>query len=99
MGAKTSLIPQMDFLSFSPIPRSNAPTRLTGEKNTRVFECVAKSGLTGVTVLEAAEQLDLEAADIGPRFSELHSLHLIRKTDSRRKGRVVWIIFNVGSKS
>lgn len=97
MGHKTSVIPQLDFLTSSIVPRSNAPTKLTGARNILVMNCIKQSGNFGCTTDEIAITLNARSselilsADLGPRLSELHRMNMVRKTEAIRRGKIVWV--------
>lgn len=91
MGQKTSIIPQMDFLSPSLLPMSHRATKLTGDKNTQIFYRLKTVGLAGLTAEEIEQQLHWMPNTAGPRLSELKSLGLARKTESERQGKRIWL--------
>jgi predicted Rossmann fold nucleotide-binding protein DprA/Smf involved in DNA uptake len=96
VGRKTSIVPQMDFLMGPCPPQSHAPTALTGQRNKNVLERVVACQQIGATADEVAQELGLICSDVSPRLAELSRLGHVRRTESRRNGKIVWMAVTAG---
>lgn len=91
MGQKTSIVPQMDFLSPHKIMPSHRPKQLTGKRNTLVLEYLKTTAQLGATAQEIEQALGWLDGTVSPRLSELRSMGYARRTDAHRNGKSVWV--------
>lgn len=95
MGIKTSVHGQGDFLVENYYPRSHRATKLTGQKNTRIYEMLKLSGSVGCTARELEQHFHWKAGTASPRLSELKALGLASKTNARRQGSTVFLLSEI----
>jgi len=91
MGLKSSIIPQLNFLTPELILKSHRATRLTGIKCIQAEAAIRAAGMTGMTPREIELKFIWMSNTAGPRLAEVRDLGYIRQTEAMRNHQHIWI--------
>ena len=97
MGAKTSVIPQLDFLHPTLIKKCHRPTKLPGAHNIQAYDSLCAKGAHGITSEELMRERNMLYGTAGSCLVELRWLGLARKTEARRNGKAVYMMIGGGA--